>query len=193
MCTPPSHLGVSVPSLRHLTHVHPSDVVQPRHTTPSGPMTRARVKALHDKVNSLLSMCDLDTPLNGLLLHSDTLCILRNNYQEDHQASAEVGQGTSQEEDEEDEASARRYYRQEGRYYRQDPGSCTRRTTAEDEDLRGVPGSGTTAAPAVLPPGPDHGTTARGTAGGTGTSENATGYPYGTSRYPLRTTASERI
>ena len=48
-------------------------------------MTRARVKALHDKVNSLLSMCDLDTPLNGLLLHSDTLCILRNNYHEDLQ------------------------------------------------------------------------------------------------------------
>ena len=161
--------------------------MQPRHTTPTpsnGPLTRARVKALHDKVNSLLSMCDLDTPLNGLLLHSDTLCILRNNYQEDHQASAEVGQGTSQEEDEEDEASARRYYRQEGRYYRQDPGSCTRRTTAEDEDLRGVPGGGTTACTAVLPPDPDHGTTARGTAGGTGTPENATGYPYGTSRYP---------
>ena len=154
-------------------------------------MTRARVKALHDKVNSLLSMCDLDTPLNGLLLHADTLCILRNNYQEDQGASAEDGQETSREEDEEDEASAQRYYRQAGRYYRQGPGSGTSRATAEDEDLRGVPGSGTTAVPAVLPPGPDHGTTARGTAGGTGTSENATGYPYGTSRYPLRTTASE--
>ena len=48
------------------------DVVRPTVSTPSGPMTRARVKAIHDKVNSLLSMCDLDTPLNGLLLHSDT-------------------------------------------------------------------------------------------------------------------------
>ena len=161
------------------------DVARPTSPTTSGPMTRARVKALHDKVNSLLSMCDLDTPLNGLLLHSDTLCILRNNYQEDHQASAEVGQGTSQEEDEEDEASARRYYRQ-------DPGSGTSRATAEDEDLRRTPVSGTTACTAVLPPNPDHGTTARGTAGVTGTSENVTGYPYGTSRYPLRTTASER-
>ena len=156
-------------------------------------MTRARIKALHDKVNSLLSMCDLDTPLNESLLHSDTLCILRNNYQEDQGASAEDGQETSREEDEEDEPSAQRYYRQAGRYYRQGPGSGTSRATAEDEDLRGVPGSGTTAAPAVLPPGPDHGTTARGTAGGTGTPENATGYTYGTSRYPLRTTASEHI
>ena len=46
-------------------------------TTPNGPMTRSRVKALHEKVTSLLSMCDLDLPLNGLLLHAGTLCILR--------------------------------------------------------------------------------------------------------------------
>ena len=52
-------------------------------------MTRARVKALHDKVNSLLSMCDLDTPLNGLLLHSDTLCLLRNHLDDDPQWSGE--------------------------------------------------------------------------------------------------------
>ena len=37
-------------------------------------MTRSSVKALHEKVTSLLSMCDLDTPLNGFLLHSGTLC-----------------------------------------------------------------------------------------------------------------------
>ena len=169
------------------------DVARPTSPTTSGPMTRARVEALHDKVNSLLSMCDLDTPLNGLLLHSDTLCILRNNHQEDQEASAEDGQETSREEDEEDEASAQRYYRQAGRYYRQVPGSGTSRATAKDEDLRRTPFSGTTACTAVLPPNPDHGTIARGTAGGTGTPENATGYPYGTSRYPLRTTASERI
>ena len=71
--------------------------MQHRHTTPSGPMTRARVKSLHDKVNSLLSMCDLDTPLNGLLLHSDTLCILRHDHLEDLQGSVEVGQESSQE------------------------------------------------------------------------------------------------
>ena len=66
-------------------------------------MTRARVKALHDKVNSLLSMCDLDTPLNGLLLHSDTLCILRHDPHEDLQESVEVGQESSQEDDGEGE------------------------------------------------------------------------------------------
>ena len=38
---------------------------------PSEPMTRARVKALHDKVNSLLSTFDLGSTLDGLLLHSD--------------------------------------------------------------------------------------------------------------------------
>ena len=51
-------------------------------------MTRARVKALYDKVNSLLSMCDLDTPLDGLLLYTNTLCILRNESQESHQEEA---------------------------------------------------------------------------------------------------------
>src|SRR3954471_16045879 len=44
---------------------------------PSGPMTRARAKLLQTKVNSLLSLCDFDTPLDGLLLHTQTLCIIR--------------------------------------------------------------------------------------------------------------------
>ena len=44
---------------------------------PSGPMTRARVIALHDKVNSVLSSFDFDSTLDGMLLHADTLCILR--------------------------------------------------------------------------------------------------------------------
>ena len=42
-----------------------------------GPMTRARAKLLQAKVNSLLSLCDFDTPLDGLLLHTHTLCIIR--------------------------------------------------------------------------------------------------------------------
>ena len=67
------------------------------------PMTRARVKALHDKVNSLLSMCDLDTPLNGLLLHSDTLCILRNHLDDDPQWSEEDDQEKTQEDGQEEE------------------------------------------------------------------------------------------
>src|SRR3954453_15641802 len=40
-------------------------------------MTRARAKILQAKVNSLLSLCDFDTPLDGLLLHTHTLCIIR--------------------------------------------------------------------------------------------------------------------
>ena len=61
-----------------------TDVVQPKPTPtptppspPSGPMTRAHVKALCDKVNSLISTFDLDSTLDGVLLHADTLCILR--------------------------------------------------------------------------------------------------------------------
>ena len=59
-------------------------------------MTRASVKALHDKVNSLLYVCDLDTPLNGLLLHSETLCILRNQLDNDPQWGGEDEQEESQ-------------------------------------------------------------------------------------------------
>ena len=51
-------------------------------------MTGARVEAIHAKVNSLLSMCDLDTPLNGLLLHADTLCVLSYDGLEDLRGSA---------------------------------------------------------------------------------------------------------
>ena len=46
-------------------------------------MTRARVKALHDKVNSLLSMLVLDSTLDGMLPHADMLCVLRYIPQED--------------------------------------------------------------------------------------------------------------
>ena len=72
-------------------------------------MTRARVKALHDKVNSLLSMCDLDTPLNGLLIHSDTLCILRHDPHEDLQESVEVGQESSQEDEGEGKKNGKKF------------------------------------------------------------------------------------
>jgi hypothetical protein len=44
---------------------------------PSGPMTQDRVKALHDKVNTILSTLDLDTTLDGVLPHSDMLCVIR--------------------------------------------------------------------------------------------------------------------
>ena len=71
--------------------------------TPNGPMTRSRVKALHEKVTSLLSMCDLDLPLNGLLLHAGTLCILRIHPEDDPQWSQEDGQEEIQEDGQEEE------------------------------------------------------------------------------------------
>ena len=40
-------------------------------------MTRSRAKALHDKVNSFLYMCDLDPTVDGTLPHANALCILR--------------------------------------------------------------------------------------------------------------------
>ena len=40
-------------------------------------MTRSRAKALHDKVNSFLYTCDLDSTLDGTLPHANALCILR--------------------------------------------------------------------------------------------------------------------
>ena len=46
-------------------------------------MTRARVKALHDEVNSLLTTLDLGTPLDGLLPHADVLCVIRYKAHQD--------------------------------------------------------------------------------------------------------------
>jgi hypothetical protein len=48
-------------------------------------MTRARVKALHDEVNSLLTTLDLGTPLDGLLPHADVLCVIRYKEHQGHQ------------------------------------------------------------------------------------------------------------
>ena len=46
-------------------------------STPLGPMTRARAKAIEDKVNSLLSELSLHTHETWLLPHSETLCVIR--------------------------------------------------------------------------------------------------------------------
>ncbi|KAK1686980.1 hypothetical protein QYE76_047828 [Lolium multiflorum] len=46
-------------------------------------MTRARVKALHDEVNSLLTTLDLGTPLDGLIPHADVLCVIRYKAHQD--------------------------------------------------------------------------------------------------------------
>ena len=72
-------------------------------TTPNGPMTRSRVKALHEKVTSLLSMCDLDLPLNGLLLHAGTLCILRIHSDDGTQWSQEDDQEKVQDDGEDEQ------------------------------------------------------------------------------------------
>ena len=45
-------------------------------------MTRARARALHEKVNSLLVTLDLGTSLDGILLTADTLCVIRYLPQE---------------------------------------------------------------------------------------------------------------
>jgi hypothetical protein len=63
----------------------PKDDTTPRPTSPpSGPMTRARVKALHEKVNSILSMLDLDTTLDGMLPQVDVLCVIRYKPREEY-------------------------------------------------------------------------------------------------------------
>ena len=68
-------------------------------------MTRARAKALHDKVNSLLSTFDLGSTLDGMLLHSDMLCVIRYEPTEpsEHGPSSWTKQGRGGREDEETE------------------------------------------------------------------------------------------
>ena len=79
-----------------------TDDATPRPTSPpSGPMTRARVKALHDKVNSILTTLDLDTPLDGLLLHASALCVIR--YQAHQGTEGEEGTPLTPQETEEGE------------------------------------------------------------------------------------------
>ena len=55
-------------------------------------MTRARAKAIEDKVNSLLSEIPLPTHETWLLPHRDTLCVIRY-LEESHGASTSIEQG----------------------------------------------------------------------------------------------------
>ena len=58
---------------------HPSLIPMDVPTSPSrplGPMTRARAKAIEDKVNSLLSEVPIPTRETWLLPHSETLCVI---------------------------------------------------------------------------------------------------------------------
>ena len=59
---------------------HPSIIPMDASTSPStprGPMTRARSKAIEDKVNSLLSEIPLSTQETWLLPQTETLCVIR--------------------------------------------------------------------------------------------------------------------
>ena len=60
-------------------------------TTPLGPMTRARAKAIEDKVNSRLSELPLPTYETWLLPHAETLCVIRY-LEESHGTSTSNGQ-----------------------------------------------------------------------------------------------------
>ena len=60
-------------------------------TTPLGPMTRARAKAIEDKVNSLLSELPLSIHETWLLPQAVTLCVIRY-LEESHGTSTSNGQ-----------------------------------------------------------------------------------------------------
>ena len=98
----------------------PPDATTPNHPTPpSGPLTRARARAMQQKVNSLLSTLDLGTYLDGMLFTSDTLCVIRYIPQESH-----PDENQPRHEDEEKRSQPRREEEEEGlldeRYYRPD-------------------------------------------------------------------------
>ena len=107
-------------------------------------------------------MCDLDTPLNGLLLHSDTLCVLSYGGPED---PYEDGQEAIQVDGEDDQEKPQE----------------------EDEEEDQTASGGTTGSPEpVLPPSPDvapveattgSGTTARARHGTTATCRRGTTAP----------------
>ena len=60
-------------------------------TTPLGPMTRARAKAIEDKVNSLLFELPLSMHETWLLPQVETLCVIRY-MEESHGAATSIGQ-----------------------------------------------------------------------------------------------------
>ena len=109
-------------------------------------MTRARAKDLHDKVNSLLSSFDFDSTLDGMLLHTDTLCILRYEPPKPREDGAS---SSSMQEREEEEvpsgttASIKRYYRLEPEpalppRYRSTSAGNTESYTVQDRNLAGT-------------------------------------------------------
>ena len=59
-------------------------------------MTRSRAKAIHDKENSFLYMCDFDPTVNGMLPHANALCILRHEPQHRQHGRIEEGREDGQ-------------------------------------------------------------------------------------------------
>ena len=72
-----------------------------------GPITRSRAKAIHDKVNSLLSLYTFDVSVNGSLPHGDTFCMLSYEPPMERQEGAkedqEDGHGDALEDQEDDQ------------------------------------------------------------------------------------------
>jgi hypothetical protein len=74
---------VGLPPLRGIEHQiddtrWPSDTSASRPSSPPrGPMTRARDKAIHDKVNLFLNTVDLEHRMNGSLPHCNVICAVR--------------------------------------------------------------------------------------------------------------------
>src|SRR4051812_17050890 len=61
-------------------------------------MTCARAKAIQEKVTSLLSTFYFDTPLDGMLVTADTLCVVRYIPQEASQLRSSIKTATRSEE-----------------------------------------------------------------------------------------------
>ena len=70
------------------------------HQVPSGPMTRARARALETEVTSLLSQFHFDAHEAWLLPHMDTLCILRYHGEAKEQGEEEEEDGREDGEEE---------------------------------------------------------------------------------------------
>ena len=66
-------------------------------TTPIGTITRSRSNAIHDKVNSLLSLYTFDVLVNGSLPHGDTLCMLSYEPSMEPQGDSKDDQDKDQE------------------------------------------------------------------------------------------------
>ena len=79
--------------------VIPMDLPSP-HQVPSGPMTRARARALETEVTSLLSHVHFDAHETWLLPQTETLCILR--YQGASHGEAKEQEGSTMEDMRED-------------------------------------------------------------------------------------------